>query len=99
SIGIAVVIFLLVSDTQGIHAGLVQHVTIFNPALRMPGVAELWNLDTVAGRMALDEMVFREARAIAYSNDFRMLAVLALMAIPFTALLRRPGASRPAAAG
>lgn len=98
SIGIAVVIFLLVRDTQAIHAGLVQHVTIFNPALRMPGVAELWSLDTAAGRMALDEMVFREARAIAYSNDFRLLALLALAAIPFTALLRRPVARRSTAA-
>lgn len=95
SIGIAVVIFLLVRDTQVIHAGIVQHVNPFNPALRMPGVAELWNLETVAGRMALSEEVFRQARAIAYSRDFGRLSILALAAIPFTLLLRRPG-PRPA---
>ncbi|WP_019013089.1 DHA2 family efflux MFS transporter permease subunit [Elioraea tepidiphila] len=98
SIGIAVVIFLLVRDTQVINATLVQHVTPFNPALRLPGVAELWSLDTVAGRMALAEMVYREARAIAYMNDFRLLALLALAAMPMTALLRRPGPRRPVGA-
>jgi DHA2 family multidrug resistance protein len=44
--------------------------------------------------MALAEMVFREARAIAYMNDFRLLALLALAAMPMTVLLRRPGPRR-----
>lgn len=96
SIGIAVVIFLLVRDTQAIQAGLVEHVTPFNPALRLPGVAEHWNLDTVAGRMALSEEVFRQARAIAYARDFGRLSLLALAAIPFTLLLQRPGTHAPA---
>jgi DHA2 family multidrug resistance protein len=98
SIGIAVVISLLVHDTQAIHAGLMRHVTVFNPALRMPGVAELWSLETPAGRLALAEMVFREARAIAYMHDFSRLAWLALLAMPCTLLLRRPAPRAPAPA-
>jgi len=89
SIGISLVIFLLTRNTQIMHSTLVEHVTHFNHALRDPGVSHIWNIATVAGRTALNAEVTRQATIVAYNNDFKLMMIIALAAIPFIFLLRR----------
>jgi MFS transporter, DHA2 family, multidrug resistance protein len=48
----------------------------------MPDVAKTLDIATDSGRALLDQMLNIQALIIAYANDFRMLTVLALCALP-----------------
>jgi DHA2 family multidrug resistance protein len=90
SVGIAIVESVLVRNIQINHASLVQHLTPYNPALQMPGVSGMWNLNTTAGLMSLDAEVNRQAAMIAYINDFKFMMIVTLATIPMLLLLRNP---------
>lgn len=96
SIGISLVIFLLTRNTQAMHAELTAHVTPFSQALRSGAAAGIWDLSTAAGRLALNAEITRQAAIIAYANDFRLMMLVAMAAMPLVLLLRRPP-RRPAA--
>jgi DHA2 family multidrug resistance protein len=89
SIGISFVTFLLVRNTQIVHASLAEHVTPFNDALKQPAVAQIWNLATTAGRAALNGEITRQATIIAYADDFKLMMIVALAALPLVFLLRK----------
>ncbi|MGE3709333.1 MAG: MFS transporter, partial [Hyphomicrobiaceae bacterium] len=89
SIGISLVIFLLSRNTQVMHSALVEHVTPFNMALRDPAVSHIWDMATMTGRAALNAEVTRQATIIAYSNDFKLMMIIALASVPLIFLLRR----------
>jgi DHA2 family multidrug resistance protein len=89
SIGISIVVFMLTRNTQIMHAALAEHVTPFNEALRNPAVAQIWNLGTTAGRLALNAEVTRQATIIAYADDFYLMMLISLAALPLVLLLRR----------
>ena len=88
SIGISVMVTLLARNTQANHALLAGSLTPFNSALQAAGNA--WDAGTAAGRLALNSEVTRQAAAIAYLADFRMMMWVALLAIPLLILLRKP---------
>jgi MFS transporter, DHA2 family, multidrug resistance protein len=90
SIGISMVLFLLSRNTQIMHSELVQHVTPYNEALQQPGVSQIWNLATAAGRLALNAEITRQALIIAYADDFKLMMIVALFAAPFIFLLQGP---------
>ena len=85
SIGISVVNTLLTRNTQIVHATLSEHVSRYSPVLRaqMPG-----GLRNLAG---LNATVTEQAAMIAYNNDFKLMMVLSLAAIPLVLLLRKGG--------
>jgi MFS transporter, DHA2 family, multidrug resistance protein len=89
SIGVSVVMFMLERNTQAMHAQLSQFANPLNPALHGPWVGRIWNLGTLAGRAALDGAINRQAVIVAYMDDYRMMAILALAAMPLVLLLRR----------
>ena len=89
SIGVSVVMFMLERNTQAMHAQLAQFANPLNPALRGPWVGQVWNLGTLAGRAALDAMINRQAVIVAYTDDYRLMAILALAAMPLVLLLRK----------
>jgi MFS transporter, DHA2 family, multidrug resistance protein len=82
SIGISVMIAELTSTTTVMHARLVENVTPFNDALRMPNVASTLDMATDAGKALLDLVVTQQAMIIAYANDYKMLLVLSVAAMP-----------------
>ncbi len=82
SIGISVMIAELTSTTTVMHARLVESVTPFNSPLQMPEAASVLNMTTDAGRALLDAIVTEQAVIIAYANDYKMLLVLSVVAIP-----------------
>ena len=88
SIGISVMVTLLARNTQAGHALLGGNLTPFNSALQAVGPA--WDPGTTAGALALNSVVTRQAAAIAYLGDFRMMMCVALLAIPLLTLLRKP---------
>jgi DHA2 family multidrug resistance protein len=88
SIGISVMVTLLARNTQVNHALLSGQLTPFNNALQAAGPA--WAPDTLAGVLALNGEVTRQATAIAYLSDFRMMMWVTLLALPLLTLLRKP---------
>jgi len=90
SIGISVVNTLLTRNTQIMHATLGEHVSRYSSVLR----AQLPNggspsLHAMAG---LNATVTEQAAMIAYNNDFKLMMLLSLAAIPLVLLLRKGGA-------
>lgn len=96
SIGISIVISVLVRQTQANHAILSEHANPFNRALQHPSVAQYWSLADPAGLTALNNEITRQAALLAYLNDFRLMMVVCLAAIPLLLLLRAPRHAAPA---
>ncbi|MBI3707474.1 MAG: DHA2 family efflux MFS transporter permease subunit [Proteobacteria bacterium] len=90
SIGISASVTLLAEGTQINHAMLVEHVTPFNAALQSLDIGAAWNLGTQAGLAELEAEVSRQAAMMAYLGDFRLIMLVALVAVPLVFLLRRP---------
>jgi DHA2 family multidrug resistance protein len=97
SVGISIVIAQLTNMVTTYHSQLVEHVTPFNDAMRLPDAA------TIAGQSLgvlarLDGLVTQQAAIIAYSNDFLLMTFVSLSAFPLLALIRAaksaPAASR-----
>jgi DHA2 family multidrug resistance protein len=89
SIGISLVIFLLTRNTQIVHSELVAHVTPFNDALGELGPMQFWSRTTTVGLAALDAEVTKQASIVAYADDFKLMMLVALVALPLIFLLRR----------
>ena len=91
SIGISVVTTLLTRNTQIMHATLGEHVNRYNPLLRAqlpPGAPSLHTL------ARLNATVTEQAAMIAYNNDFKLMMLLALVAMPLVLLLRKGGGNK-----
>ncbi|HZD24942.1 MAG TPA: DHA2 family efflux MFS transporter permease subunit [Alphaproteobacteria bacterium] len=90
SIGISVVVTLLARNTQTNHAILSQHATPLNPVFQWLDVSRIWDLSSSHGLSALNAEVTRQAATIAYLDDFRLMMVVTLLAVPMLLLLRTP---------
>jgi len=82
SIGISMVIANLTSETTYMHERIGAQVTPFNNALQFPDIAGALNLATDTGKAMLDGIVTQQANMIAYLNDFKLLMVLTMAAMP-----------------
>jgi DHA2 family multidrug resistance protein len=80
SIGISAVEALLTRNTQIMHARLAEHITPYGNPDYVHGSAH--------SLAALNETVGHQAMMIAYNNDFKLMMVLSLCAVPLVVLLR-----------
>src|SRR5450631_313674 len=87
SIGISVVIAQLTQGSRRVHAVLVEQVNPFNHAMQMPDVSGMINMSTDAGRAMADAMVNVQAQIIAFSQDYQMVMVFILCAIPLAIMI------------
>jgi MFS transporter, DHA2 family, multidrug resistance protein len=85
SIGISVVTTMLVRNTQVMHSRLAEHFTAFGAALSSQSQAAI---QSTRGLAMLNASVTGQASMIAYNNDFKMMLILTLCALPFVILLR-----------
>jgi MFS transporter, DHA2 family, multidrug resistance protein len=90
SVGISVVTSLLTQNTQANHAELAQHVTAVNRVFETPAITQFWNPATDAGRAALDAMITLQAQIIAYIDDFKLMMIVTLAAIPLLIVFKKP---------
>ncbi|KQU65772.1 disulfide bond formation protein DsbA [Aminobacter sp. DSM 101952] len=95
SIGISIVSVLLTRNVQINHAELSANVTPFNPNLMAlsPGAAA----GNPAALSQVDGLVNIQSLMISYIDDFKLMMIVSLCAIPLALLLRKPKAQ--AAAG
>jgi DHA2 family multidrug resistance protein len=87
SVGISVVSYLLTRNGQINHALIGTHVTATNRELAQHAIPAL-NPWTAAGRAALDAVIQNQAAIISYIDDFKLMMILTLTAIPLLLLLR-----------
>src|SRR6202166_3398686 len=87
SIGISVVIAQLTEGSRRTYAILSQHVTPFNHAMQMPDVRSMIDMSTDKGRAMMDVMVSLQAQIIAFSQDYQMVMIFTLCAIPLAIMI------------
>jgi DHA2 family multidrug resistance protein len=89
SVGISVVSYLLIRNGQINHAIIGSHVTAVNPGFGNSVIAHAWSPWTASGRAALDQVIQTQASIISYIDDFKLMMILSLGALPLVLLLRR----------
>src|ERR1700675_600621 len=92
SVGISIVSYLLIRNNQVNHATIASHVTAFNHAFDNSTVQHALSPWTASGRAALDQVIQTQASIISYIDDFKLMMILPLAAIPLVLLLRRASA-------
>ena len=98
AVSISVVVSLVTRYTQINHAEIAAAVTPYTLMTRAPYLPEAWSLAEAGGRAALNAEITRQAATIAYLNDFKLMVIVALAAIPLVLLFRLRGAAgRPEA--
>jgi MFS transporter, DHA2 family, multidrug resistance protein len=85
SIGISIVVTLVTRNTQIAHASLAGHVSYYNPAMHAITGAS----PTVRTLTELNATVTQQAAMIAYNDDFQMMLILSVAAIPLVLLFRK----------
>jgi DHA2 family multidrug resistance protein len=88
SVGISVVSYLLTRNEQINHATISSHVTATNRAFDNSIVLHAWSPWAASGRAALDQVIQMQAAIISYVDDFKLMMILSLAAIPLVLLLR-----------
>jgi DHA2 family multidrug resistance protein len=87
SIGISIVIAQLTEGSRRVYAVLSQHINPFNHAMQMPNVRGMIDMSTDAGRALADVMVSLQAQIIAFSQDYQMVMLFTLCAIPLAIMI------------
>ena len=87
SAGISIMQALHTENTQLVHSHLVERLTLDNPVTR--ALAAPFSLTRPAGVAALDSEVTRQASMVAYVDDFKLMAIVALTLIPALLLMRK----------
>lgn len=90
SMGIALLAGFLLRNTQVSHSVLVEHVSPFNSYIQHFGMPDIWTLTDPAGLAAINQTLTRQAELISYIADFRLLAIVLVVCIPVTFLMRNP---------
>jgi len=99
SIGISIVTVLLTRNVQINHAELAAFITPYNPNVLMASPAAA--AGDPAALTQIDQLIQQQASMIAYVDDFKLMLIVTLVAIPLALLLRKPAAvpaGAPAAA-
>ena len=94
SIGISIVTVLLTRNTQINHAELSAFISPFNPMLWAISPQAATGDPTGACRRSIGWST-SQAVMIAYVNDFKLMMLVTLAAIPLALFLRKPTACRP----
>lgn len=88
SIGISIVSVMLVRNAQTNHAELSAFINPFNPNLWAASPSAAGGDPTAL--LQVDGMVNIQALMISYVNDFKLMMVVTLFALPLVFLLRKP---------
>lgn len=89
SIGVATIQALTAINSQTMHASLAAHIDAVSP-IRNSVLPDMMSPDRLAGVLALDVEIARQALMVAYVDDFRLMTILGALCIPLVLLLRQP---------
>ena len=85
SVGIAATSALLTRNTQVMHERLASHIVPYGGQIQLHAP---FSFNSIAGLSALNEVVTRQARMIAYNDDFKLMFVMTLSLFPLLLLLK-----------
>jgi MFS transporter, DHA2 family, multidrug resistance protein len=91
AIGISITSFLLVRNTQIVHAQLVERVNPLNRMLQSGGAFEHWNIANPATLAALNAEITRQATIVGYIDNFTVMMLVCLPVVLLLFLMRKPG--------
>ena len=77
----------LTEGSRRSYAILSQHINPFNHALQMPDVRRMIDLGTDSGRAMADAMVAMQSQIIAFSQDYQLVMMVTLCAIPLAIMI------------
>ena len=100
SVGISVVTVLLAHNLQISHSDLASHITPYSLPQIPPAIAQGAPPLTDMAVAMMDAEINRQALMIAYIDDFHLMMIVSLLAIPMVLLLRkgrRPAGGQAAA--
>ena len=86
SVGIAAVQAIFIRNTQIMHSRLAEHVSPYASQLH-----EQMDLSSSAALSAMNARVTEQATMIAYNNDFKLMLILSIVAIPLVCVFRKSG--------
>ncbi|MHC8380469.1 DHA2 family efflux MFS transporter permease subunit [Pseudomonas sp. LB3P14] len=87
-VGISIVTVLLAQNVQINHAEIGAYITPFNRAFDAWPIKSYLDPMVASGRATLDTMVTVQASWIAYVDDFKLLMVLSLAAMPLLLIIK-----------
>jgi DHA2 family multidrug resistance protein len=87
SVGISIVIAQLTEGSRRVYAVLSEHINPFNHAMQMPDVRGIIDMTTDKGRAMADVIVALQAQIIAFSQDYQMVMIFTLCAIPLAIMI------------
>ena len=90
SVGISVAMTLVARLTQINHAAFASRVDPTNPIFRAEAMPHGLSLSTPMGLSFLNNEMTRQAAAIGYLNDFRLMMAMTAAIIPMAYLMRTP---------
>jgi len=98
SVGISVVTALLAHNVQTSHQVLGGHITAGGLTGMDPIVASALGSSSDTVLAMADALVNQQAAMIAYLDDFKLMMILTLAALPLVLLLKRPAPPAPGTA-
>jgi DHA2 family multidrug resistance protein len=95
SVGISVVSALITRNTQINHAHLTQYVTAAHRTLGDSRVAHYLDPLSAGGRAVLNALITQQAQIIAYIDDYKLLLLATLAAVPLLLMFKRSSTVSP----
>jgi MFS transporter, DHA2 family, multidrug resistance protein len=89
AVGISIVQFLLIRNTQIMHATMTEHIMPYNTG-SMAYMAIHADTSSLTGLAGLNAMITNQAAMIGYINDFYLMMVITLAVIPLLLILKKP---------
>jgi DHA2 family multidrug resistance protein len=89
AIGVSIALTMLTRSSATSRSGLVEHVVPAGPGFRQ-GNAAGWDLSTLEGLAQAQRQIDLQALGVAYSNDFLLIAMGALLALPLLLFIPKP---------
>lgn len=89
AVGISIVQFLLIRNTQIMHAAITGHIMPYT-VNSMAFAAGHADTSSLPGLAALNAMITNQAAMIAYVNDFHLMMIITLAVIPLLLILKKP---------
>jgi len=90
SVGISIAFTLLSRNTQISHEALGGHINPYNQAMQLSPMASQMNLHNTHDLAILNGLVTKQASMIGFNNDFKLMMIMSLAAIPLVFLMRQP---------
>jgi MFS transporter, DHA2 family, multidrug resistance protein len=90
SLGISIAFTLLARSTQIGHQVLGSHINPYNQVLRLSPSASRFSLHNPHDLAVINGLVTKQATMIGFNNDFKLMMIISLLAIPLVFLLRQP---------